>query len=235
MKIKKCAKCGVEKELESNFRFRTSRNTYYTQCDECVRQRNLLYNKSQRGQESLKNAKKTFKEKIKAGTNLIEIDSRVCTKCCKEKTITSFHKSLDNKTGRSAICIICWRDKSYKYEQTSAGRLSRLKTIEKYKNSPKSKYNNRKKVLSKFNITPEEYDEILIFQNKNCAVCGNNNKKHSLAVDHSHITGKNRGLLCNVCNYTISRIENDLSLLDKIKDYLENPPFERLIKIRDFE
>lgn len=43
----------------------------------------------------------------------------------------------------------------------------------------------------------------------------------SLAVDHSHKTGRVRGLLCKRCNLTIGAAEDDIALLGKMIAYLE--------------
>ncbi len=41
-----------------------------------------------------------------------------------------------------------------------------------------------------------------------------------LYVDHCHVTGRVRGLLCNRCNTAIAMLEEDLSRFDAGKAYL---------------
>jgi hypothetical protein len=59
-----------------------------------------------------------------------------------------------------------------------------------------------KYLLKKYGINEVEYNRKLKAQDHRCAIC----KKHksefsySLHVDHSHKTGKIRGLLCYYCN-----------------------------------
>lgn len=64
----------------------------------------------------------------------------------------------------------------------------------------------RWKLREWYGITPEQYDAMLVAQDGRCAlfqVCGSTepggrwNRWH---VDHDHVTGKVRGLLCNDCN-----------------------------------
>jgi hypothetical protein len=51
-------------------------------------------------------------------------------------------------------------------------------------------------------------------QNNRCAICGRRSRKR-LAVDHSHITGTVRGLLCNNCNRdVVGPIDGDLAKID---------------------
>lgn len=74
------------------------------------------------------------------------------------------------------------------------------------KTSIDAKLAARDKYLRKtYGITLLDYNMKLLEQNWGCAVC----KKHysefksSLAVDHSHKTGKVRGLLCYYCNHRL--------------------------------
>lgn len=74
---------------------------------------------------------------------------------------------------------------------------------------------------SKFGITADEYYAILKTQGGGCAICGRNNTKRRLAVDHCHDTGKVRGILCHYCNQAIGQFKHDQSLLKSAIDYLE--------------
>ena len=71
----------------------------------------------------------------------------------------------------------------------------------------------------KYGITLEEYYAMLEQQNNKCAICGNEetSKRRDtlrlLSVDHDHVTGKVRGLLCNGCNQLIGYFKEDISLL----------------------
>ena len=60
-----------------------------------------------------------------------------------------------------------------------------------------------------------------------CAVCrnpettlGNNGRIKNLAVDHDHITGRVRGLLCNNCNRALGLLRDDREVLQRAIDYL---------------
>ena len=79
-----------------------------------------------------------------------------------------------------------------------------------------------------FGITLEQYEDMVKAQNNLCAICekpelqidhrtGNIRR---LAVDHNHKTKKVRDLLCRRCNQTIGHFEEDLNLLEAMKNYL---------------
>jgi hypothetical protein len=61
-----------------------------------------------------------------------------------------------------------------------------------------------------YGITIADYDRMFDEQNGLCAVCGSDKalgRGRRFHVDHDHITGKVRGLLCHLCNTAIGRIE----------------------------
>lgn len=82
--------------------------------------------------------------------------------------------------------------------------------------------------IKKFGITVEEYNVILEQQKGVCKICNNpetskNNKGEpkKLAVDHCHITGKIRGLLCIGCNIGLGQFKDNKEILSSAIKYLE--------------
>jgi len=79
-----------------------------------------------------------------------------------------------------------------------------------------------------YSMTQEDYDIKFRNQNGCCAICKNiettihgfTKNNQSLAVDHCHKSGKIRGLLCRNCNTAIGLLNEDISLLEKAKEYL---------------
>ena len=70
-----------------------------------------------------------------------------------------------------------------------------------------------------WDITLEQYNEILDSQNGVCAICKEKPiEGKNLFIDHNHETGKVRGLLCNHCNLGIGNLkENEYIFLESIK------------------
>ena len=80
-----------------------------------------------------------------------------------------------------------------------------------------------------FNITPEEYDQILEVQGGGCGICGRaprDGKRH--AVDHDHKTGFVRGLLCFMCNKRVLGARS-AEVLVKTAAYVTDPPARRAL------
>lgn len=64
--------------------------------------------------------------------------------------------------------------------------------------------------------------QLLIRQDGCCAICGQSEKdlKKQLCIDHCHITGKIRGLLCNRCNWLLGHAKDNMYILQAAIKYL---------------
>lgn len=91
-----------------------------------------------------------------------------------------------------------------------------------YKNKYPERYKNRR--LKEKGITLEQYNTILNIQNKKCAICGStqpdNRYKKYFYVDHNHINGKIRGLLCFSCNLGLGLFKDNIKFLESAIKYL---------------
>jgi len=79
--------------------------------------------------------------------------------------------------------------------------------------------------LKKYAMTPADFDAMLAAQGGGCAICGSplpGGHYKSLLVDHSHSTGKVRGLLCDSCNMGLGCFKDERSLLRLAADYLDS-------------
>ena len=47
----------------------------------------------------------------------MEVDSRTCTKCLQQKTVSEFGKSKSLKSGLSYWCLECWRKYHAEYRE----------------------------------------------------------------------------------------------------------------------
>jgi hypothetical protein len=88
----------------------------------------------------------------------------------------------------------------------------------------------------KYGISLEEYNAMYEAQDGKCAICGMPGKSRvtvesdhkrtgaisgTLVVDHDHLTGKVRALLCSLCNVGIGSLRDDLELFRKAIAYIE--------------
>lgn len=77
-------------------------------------------------------------------------------------------------------------------------------------------------LLRRYGITLDQYNEMLEKQEHSCGLCGRHESefKTRLAVDHNHVTGEIRGLLCSYCNHRVVGRHRDPELIRKLYEYL---------------
>ena len=94
------------------------------------------------------------------------------------------------------------------------------------KSKKQQKLSDRRSNLRKaFGISIEEYEAMVLKQGGVCAICkGKPALRHGearLHVDHDHVTGKIRALLCSKCNLGIGQFQDSVLLLHSAIAYLE--------------
>ncbi len=100
------------------------------------------------------------------------------------------------------------REIQKKYWSTPRGKI--------YRQAYQKKYNP----WYRYGTTLEQIDKTLIIQNHKCAICKKELKEIKKNIDHSHITGIFRGILCSRCNIGLGYIE-DTSFIQNIGIYLK--------------
>lgn len=80
---------------------------------------------------------------------------------------------------------------------------------------------------SRYGLTVERYEAMLAAQGGVCAICeqaetilNRNGVQQCLGVDHDHITGEVRGLLCFKCNSALGAFGDDTRRLVRAAEYL---------------
>jgi hypothetical protein len=73
------------------------------------------------------------------------------------------------------------------------------------------------------NITLKEFEAMREAQNACCKICGRHESEFMqvLHVDHDHVTGKIRGLLCYDCNRALGQFKDNLERVRSAVKYLE--------------
>jgi uncharacterized Zn finger protein (UPF0148 family) len=131
-------------------------------------------------------------------------------------------------------CVNCTKKNSIKRFENGDVKEWVQKNREKVNASNRKRYNllspdekrkrNRKQQISLYGLTVEQYDAILMEQKCVCAICGKPEKSSSkgvLSIDHDHVTGKVRGLLCDTCNSGLGHFYDSIDLLQGAMLYLK--------------
>lgn len=124
---------------------------------------------------------------------------RTCRKCSEQKPIEQFSKDARSLLGYSHTCLKC----------KAAASLAQW-------NSEPGKH--KAKNLRRYQMTLEQWEQLLESQNGCCAVCLRSGAE--LCVDHCHKTNKVRGLLCRKCNAALGQMEDDPDRMARAIKYL---------------
>lgn len=93
----------------------------------------------------------------------------------------------------------------------------------------KKVHDNR--VVKVYGLSPGDYDRLYVIQGGKCYICQRaTGASKRLAVDHDHISGEVRGLLCKLCNRDVlGHLRDDIEALQRAIDYLREPPARLLL------
>ena len=133
------------------------------------------------------------------------MDTKVCSRCRKPKPLDSFRTKGGRRVARCSPCLSA-ESKAWRERNPDKARRNRLAWNEK--NPDKVKEQQRRKTLwSRYGLTPEALDEMIERQGGVCAIegCGGPAER----VDHNHLTGVVRGILCHHCNIWLAPLEED--------------------------
>ncbi len=149
-----------------------------------------------------------------------------CSRCKRQQTPLDFWPHAGTKRGHQYWCKTCL-----------------LEARREGARRPESPNERSKYTLRQYGLTIEQYDALYTAQRGRCAICcadkarweptGLANRDKYLAVDHDHLTGRIRGLLCSPCNFAIGQMHDNPSILRAAADYLEQGP--TTLEIDSFE
>lgn len=123
---------------------------------------------------------------------------KACNRCKKEKEYGFFYNDRNHPTGKYSICKTCKGASVDVWREANRGRVNA-----KHREYNKAHYSRLR--LTKYKLTLDTYETMMVSQNGLCKVC---KKSRRLVIDHCHTTGKVRGLLCHKCNTLISLLDS---------------------------
>ena len=153
------------------------------------------------------------------------VEIKACCMCQVEKPLTEYHKDKNKSDGRSARCAVCARAYMKKYRATP-GFAAKKKTYEKERRrDPKGRSRiHAMNIRIKFG-TSQEYSDWLVAI-PNCHICrivlGHRDGDERPQIDHDHLTGQIRGVLCIRCNTLVGTLEAEVA--PAALTYIEDPP-----------
>jgi hypothetical protein len=73
----------------------------------------------------------------------------------------------------------------------------------------------------KYGLTVDAFYSMIVEQKGRCLICNEIMLGRNLCVDHNHVTGKIRGLLCNHCNRMLGCAKDNSDILRRGAQYLD--------------
>ena len=148
---------------------------------------------------------------------------KICRVCKVEKPLGDFYRNRSNKDGYNGACKIC------------ASRICKAH-YEKHKEVYKLRAKNwadanrprRRQIVTAYQrgMSVDERETFLEERDFRCEVCGLSRDesylllKRDLCIDHCHLTEKNKGVLCILCNAAAGSCGDDPLRVFKLFEYL---------------
>ena len=143
---------------------------------------------------------------------------KTCALCNLEKPLKDFYADAGSKGKTRSDCKSCKNKSTYKWREANREQYNR--SIREYQEAhPRQR--DACDLKRKYGKSIEWYDTTIKNQGHKCAICNKTNPsyKRRFAVDHDHITGTVRGILCYNCNRLLHAFDN-VDLYNKILLYL---------------
>jgi hypothetical protein len=141
-----------------------------------------------------------------------QVENKRCYVCNKHKSREEFYKSSKAKDGLRFECKSCSKEVSIAYAKKNWQKKIQPKT-------------RGYRLKHRYGISIQEYQSLFGQQAGLCGICKerlieNGNGFTGVSVDHSHGTGKVRGLLCGQCNGALGKFRDSTVILQSAIDYL---------------
>jgi hypothetical protein len=155
------------------------------------------------------------------------MNTKICKICKIEKPLSEY--SIAQKAGTIGTDGYIRNTTTYKtsckkcYSKNSLKKYHKLSPEEKRKKASKNSCNNyeyRKqyRLKKRYGLTTEEFSAMVLSQNNKCKICGV--EMSSPQVDHNHLTGEVRSLLCRPCNTSLGLLKEDPQILRNMISYI---------------
>lgn len=151
--------------------------------------------------------------------------SFVCDLCGFASTTDHGRRGHVNRVHRAELQHVCpycsLRFATPRALQTHLGFKHKQDGFRRTRNRPEvqREWNLRKN----YGIGLADYEALLLFQGGRCATCPAtlaDSTTRNLHVDHDHVTGLIRGLLCSHCNRALGNVKDDADRLLRLAGYL---------------
>jgi hypothetical protein len=191
METKYCRDCGERRPVEHFTANRRARDGLAFYC------RDHMAERSARSREARRTEPVRYRSRPR--DVVVPEGSKWCPDCGLVEAADDFPRSRASATGLAAYCLPCHNVRGKQNLEKRGGSRGYHLT-------------------RRYGITAEEADAMLEAQGGLCAICRAAPAAH---VDHDHLTGSVRELLCFNCNGGLGQFKDDPAVLRAAADYVE--------------
>jgi len=146
--------------------------------------------------------------------------SKRCQHCKEVKPLDQYSHDKTQHDGHARQCKACAYTRHKEWVSRHPGysaekhRRGREKAPERYADYSRKRNHG---------LNPGDYGRMLAAQGGGCAICGTTDPGNgkSFHVDHCHVHGNIRGLLCQGCNTGLGQFRDNATTLRQAADYLD--------------
>jgi len=138
---------------------------------------------------------------------------RTCFRCKKTKDISKFYTDKSKTGGRNYECKNCTK--------------ARVKATRDPERARDLFYRRN------YGISLADFNRMVLLQGTKCACCGTSKpggKHNQWCVDHNHVTGDIRELLCKDCNIVLGIVRDSPEHLQRLTEYVLKHSKHRVAK-----
>jgi len=148
---------------------------------------------------------------------------KMCVDCGRTKAFTEFCPKRNAKDGLLCYCRECANRRRTQSRERNKDRHREVQREWRRRNVEKRQIYDLRQIAQRYGIDKVEYFALVASQNGVCAICAKREtiSGRRLSVDHDHMLGGVRGLLCSNCNLGVGYFYDDPGLLHKAAEYIE--------------
>ncbi|MFB4320259.1 endonuclease VII domain-containing protein [Actinomadura sp. 21ATH] len=193
MEGKECRDCGQVKPAAEFWKRKASEDGLALYCKECFGLRNAASGRKRAAAQG--RVMRPYRR-----WSAVPEGMKYCPRCQETKAVSEFGRNRAGRSGLGSYCKPCW-------------------TIVVAENKRRNHGSERNYLLKlRYGVTADEVDAQLRSQSGVCVICLRAAAKH---VDHDHMTGLFRALLCFRCNGALGQYDDDPWRMRESADYLE--------------
>lgn len=156
-----------------------------------------------------------------------------CSKCLRDLPTDRFYPDRRMRGGIDSWCNECHGKSTSAWRARNRERVRQVTKRWRDANPDKARDMSRRTYLkATYGMSAAQYDAMVAGQGGVCSACllppsgrGPKGRPPRLHIDHDHVTGRVRGLLCGKCNQALGLLRDSGAVAARLAAYVEPPTF----------